>query len=133
MLVKDVTTVQMKFANGCAIFCKSGVTLIPAPLVLPPPSFLFFPSFSAFLLTGLEAFSSSPQVLSSLDMLAVGKILLMETLEPCQPNEMPVAMLYDTSQNDDININSACLKNLQDKTMNNPLNVRMVELTVCLI
>uniref|UniRef100_A0A8C9XSG5 Tudor domain containing 7 a n=1 Tax=Sander lucioperca TaxID=283035 RepID=A0A8C9XSG5_SANLU len=74
-------------------------------------------------LAGLEAFSSHPLVLSTLDKLAVGKILLMETLEPCQHNETPVALLYDTSQADDININSICLKVLQDVTMNNPLTV----------
>uniref|UniRef100_A0A8C3GCX2 Tudor domain containing 7 a n=1 Tax=Cyclopterus lumpus TaxID=8103 RepID=A0A8C3GCX2_CYCLU len=83
-------------------------------------------------LAGLEAFSSYPPVLSSLDKLAVGKILLMETLESCQQNETPVAVLYDTSQDDDININSTCLKALQDVTMSNPLTVRMVVLTdVC--
>lgn len=61
--------------------------------------------------------------MSCLDQLALGKILLMETLEPRQQNETPLAVLYDTSQEDDININSACLKALQDKTMNNPLTV----------
>lgn len=58
-----------------------------------------------------------------MDNVAVGKILLMETLEPCQESEVPTAVLYDTSQDNDLNINSACLKVLQDKTMNNPLSV----------
>ena len=101
-------------------------------LLLLPFISLFFPSF-IFLLPGLEAFSSHPLVLSSLDRLAVGKILLMETLEPCQQNEMPVAVLYDTSQDDDLNINSTCLKALQDKTMNNPLTVSVVALTTCIV
>lgn len=52
----------------------------------------------------------------------------METLEPCQQIDMPVAVLYDTSEDDDININSACLKTLQDNTMNNPLTVGLVGL-----
>ncbi|GAA6232649.1 tudor domain-containing protein 7A-like [Lates japonicus] len=82
-------------------------------------------------LAGLETFSSHPLVLSSLDKLAVGKILLMETLEPCQQTEMPVVVLYDTSQDDDININSTCLKTLQDKTMNNPLTVSVTYRDVC--
>ncbi|KAM8772193.1 tudor domain-containing protein 7A [Acanthopagrus schlegelii] len=82
-------------------------------------------------LAGLEAFSSHPLVLSSLDKLAVGKILLMEALEPCQQGEMPVVVLYDTSQDDDININSTCLKALQDKTMNNPLTVNATYQDVC--
>uniref|UniRef100_UPI0037E96AC4 tudor domain-containing protein 7A n=1 Tax=Semicossyphus pulcher TaxID=241346 RepID=UPI0037E96AC4 len=82
-------------------------------------------------LAGLEAFSSHPQVLTSLDKLAVGKILLMETLEACKQSELPVAVLYDTSQDDDININSACLKALQDSTMNNPLTVNATYQDVC--
>ncbi|XP_029290173.1 LOW QUALITY PROTEIN: tudor domain-containing protein 7A [Cottoperca gobio] len=82
-------------------------------------------------LAGLEAFSSHPLVLSSLDKLVVGKILLMETLEPCHQNETPVAVLYDTSQDDDININSTCMKSLQDVTMNNPLTVHATYQDVC--
>ncbi|XP_041789848.1 tudor domain-containing protein 7A [Chelmon rostratus] len=82
-------------------------------------------------LAGLEAFSSHPLVLSSLDKLAVGKILLMETLEPYQQNETPMTVLYDTSQDDDVNINSTCLKALQDKTMNNPLTVNATYQDVC--
>lgn len=76
-------------------------------------------------LPGLEMFSSNPAVQASLDTLVVGKILLMETLEEVQQNETPVVVLYDTSQEEDININSTCLKALQDKTMNNPLTVRL--------
>uniref|UniRef100_A0A8D3EC16 Tudor domain containing 7 a n=1 Tax=Scophthalmus maximus TaxID=52904 RepID=A0A8D3EC16_SCOMX len=82
-------------------------------------------------LAGLETFSSHPLVLSSLEKLAVGKILLMETLEPCQQIDMPVAVLYDTSEDDDININSACLKTLQDNTMNNPLTLNVAYQDVC--
>ncbi|XP_040041372.2 tudor domain-containing protein 7A isoform X1 [Gasterosteus aculeatus] len=76
-------------------------------------------------LAGLEAFTSHPVVLSSLDKLAASKILLMEKLEPCRENETPVAVLYDTSQDDDVNINSICLKALQDVTMSNPLTVHV--------
>ncbi|CAK6976620.1 tudor domain-containing protein 7A [Scomber scombrus] len=82
-------------------------------------------------LAGLDALSSHPSVLSCLDKLAVGKILLMETLDPCQQNETPVAVLYDTSQDDDLNINSVCLKALQDETMNNPLTVNVTYQEVC--
>ncbi|KAK2815923.1 hypothetical protein Q5P01_026390 [Channa striata] len=82
-------------------------------------------------LAGLEAFSSNPLVVSSLDQLAVGKILLMETLEACQENETPLVVLYDTSQDDDVNINSGCLKALQDKSMNNPLTVNVTYHDVC--
>lgn len=120
--MKYVTTKQAKCLQcQVDIQYESGVTNSPDSPVLPPPhpvrlSFPYFP--------GLEAFSSHPLVLSSLDKLAVGKILLMEALEPCQQGEMPVVVLYDTSQDDDVNINSTCLKALQDKTMNNPLTVK---------
>ena len=53
----------------------------------------------------------------------------METLEPCQQIEGPLVVLYDTSQDDDININSTCLKSLQDNTMNNPLTVSFMKLS----
>uniref|UniRef100_A0A3B3ZE17 Tudor domain containing 7 n=1 Tax=Periophthalmus magnuspinnatus TaxID=409849 RepID=A0A3B3ZE17_9GOBI len=73
----------------------------------------------------LEHFSSHPSVLSILEKLAIGKILLMETLEPCQHNDTPLVVLYDTSEAEDLNINSACLKVLQDETMNNPLTINV--------
>ncbi|KAM9792679.1 tudor domain-containing protein 7A [Neosynchiropus ocellatus] len=74
-------------------------------------------------LAGLEAFTSHPLVLSTLDKLAVGNILLMEVLETSQRNSVPQVVLYDTSQDDDVNINSMCLKALQEESMNNPLIV----------
>ncbi|XP_008414332.1 tudor domain-containing protein 7A isoform X2 [Poecilia reticulata] len=77
-------------------------------------------------LAELEAFSSHPQVLSALDKVAVGKILRMESLKPRQQNEVPMALLFDTSLDDDLNINTMCLKALQDSTMNNPLSVNVV-------
>lgn len=46
----------------------------------------------------------------------------METIEPSQENKVSVVVLYDTSQ-EDININSTCLKAVQDQNMNNPLIV----------
>ncbi|XP_061685862.1 tudor domain-containing protein 7A isoform X2 [Syngnathoides biaculeatus] len=82
-------------------------------------------------LAGLEAFSSHPSVLSTLEKFAVGKILLMEILCSPHPNDLPEALLYDTSQDEDININSVCLKELQDKTMNNPLTVNSTYQGVC--
>ncbi|XP_057700534.1 tudor domain-containing protein 7A [Corythoichthys intestinalis] len=82
-------------------------------------------------LAGLEEFTSHPTVISTLMKLAVGKILLMELLGPFHPNDLPEALLYDTSQDDDININSVCLKELQDKTMNNPLTVNSTYQGVC--
>ncbi|CAG11537.1 unnamed protein product, partial [Tetraodon nigroviridis] len=81
-------------------------------------------------LADLQAFCSHPSVLSSLNKL-VGKILLMETIEPRQENKASVVVLYDTSQEDDININSTCLKALQDHSMNNPLTVKATCQNVC--
>ncbi|XP_068607130.1 tudor domain-containing protein 7A [Brachionichthys hirsutus] len=74
-------------------------------------------------LAGLEAFGSHPLLQTSLDNLAVEKVLLMEIIQPSQKNEMPVVVLYDTSQDDDVIINAACLMTLRDTTMNNPLPV----------
>lgn len=36
----------------------------------------------------------------------------------------PEVVLYDTSQEDDVNINAVCLAALQDQTMKNLLSVR---------
>ncbi|XP_049576973.1 tudor domain-containing protein 7A isoform X1 [Syngnathus scovelli] len=82
-------------------------------------------------MAGLEAFSSHPSVLSSLETFAVGKIMLMEILASTSPNDLPEVLIYDTSQDDDININSLCLKELQDQTMNNPLTVNSTYRGVC--
>ena len=53
-------------------------------------------------------------VVSALERLAVGRILLMETVEVCPGEKLPLVVLYDTSQDDDLNINAACRKALQD-------------------
>ncbi|KAM4603890.1 tudor domain-containing protein 7A [Polymixia lowei] len=82
-------------------------------------------------LAGLEFCSSHPTVLSSLDSSAVGKILLMEMVEPCRRGETPLVVLYDTSQDDDVNINAACVKALRDKTMDNPLTVNSTYQNIC--
>lgn len=59
-------------------------------------------------------------VLKTLEMLARGRTLLAELVERETP---PLVVLYDTSGETDINVNSACLGALQDKTMQNPLQV----------
>ncbi|XP_061571997.1 tudor domain-containing protein 7A [Cololabis saira] len=82
-------------------------------------------------LAGLVAFTSHPLILSYLEKVAVGNILLMEVLEPRQPNEAPLVVFYDTSKDEDVNINSTCLKALQDKSMNNPLSVNVTCQDVC--
>uniref|UniRef100_A0A672S1I7 Tudor domain-containing protein 7A-like n=1 Tax=Sinocyclocheilus grahami TaxID=75366 RepID=A0A672S1I7_SINGR len=62
-------------------------------------------------------------VLKSLDSLAVGRTLLAEIVER---EDTPLIVLYDTSQNEDVNVNAVCLKALQDKSMENPLQVNSV-------
>ena len=45
----------------------------------------------------------------------MGRILLMETVTACHQGQMaPLVVLYDTSQDEDLNINAACLKALRD-------------------
>lgn len=63
-------------------------------------------------------------MLKRFESVASGKILLAEVLERV---EVPLVVLYDTSQDDDININAACLKALQDKSLESPLKVNIVE------
>lgn len=70
--------------------------------------------------SGLESFSREPAVLKRFESVASSKILLAEILER---EEVPLVVLYDTSQDDDININAACLKALQDKSFESPLKV----------
>lgn len=74
------------------------------------------------MLSGLESFSHEPAVLKRFESVASGKILLAEIVER---EELPLVVLYDTSQDDDININAACLKALQDKSLESPLKVTM--------
>ncbi|XP_016307264.1 tudor domain-containing protein 7B [Sinocyclocheilus anshuiensis] len=69
-------------------------------------------------LAGLESFSQEQAVLKRFESMATGKILLAEILER---KEVPLMVLYDTSQDDDININAACMKALQDKSLESPL------------
>lgn len=70
---------------------------------------------------GLEPFCQEPAVLKKFETMASGRILLAEILERGQT---PLVVLYDTSQDDDVNINAACMKALQDKTLASPLQVQ---------
>uniref|UniRef100_A0A8C2IXL5 Tudor domain-containing protein 7B n=1 Tax=Cyprinus carpio TaxID=7962 RepID=A0A8C2IXL5_CYPCA len=78
-------------------------------------------------LAGLESFSQEQAVLKRFESMATGKILLAEILER---NEVPLMVLYDTSQDDDININAACMKALQDKSLESPLKVNSAYMNV---
>lgn len=74
--------------------------------------------------SGLESFSQEQAVLKRFESMATGKILLAEILER---KEVPLVVLYDTSQDDDININAACMKALQDRSLESPLKVTKME------
>ncbi|XP_061620255.1 tudor domain-containing protein 7B isoform X2 [Phyllopteryx taeniolatus] len=78
-------------------------------------------------LAGLEPFSQEPAVLKTFEAMASGQILLAEIL---QRGQTPLMVLYDTSQDDDVNINAACMKALQDKTLSSPLQVNSAYMNV---
>ncbi|XP_077357547.1 tudor domain-containing protein 7B isoform X2 [Festucalex cinctus] len=78
-------------------------------------------------LAGLEPFSQEPAVLKTFEAMASGRILLAEIL---QRGQTPLMVLYDTSQDDDVNINAACMKALQDKSLNSPLQVNSAFMNV---
>ncbi|XP_073691887.1 tudor domain-containing protein 7B [Garra rufa] len=78
-------------------------------------------------LAGLESFSQEQAVLKRFESMATGKILLAEILER---EHVPLVVLYDTSQDDDININAACMKALQDKSLESPLKVNSAYMNV---
>ncbi|KAM9335423.1 tudor domain-containing protein 7B [Symphorus nematophorus] len=78
-------------------------------------------------LAGLEPFCQEPAVLKKFETMASGKILLAEIL---QRGQTPLVVLYDTSQDDDVNINAACMKALQDKTLASPLQVNSAYMNV---
>ncbi|XP_038586418.1 tudor domain-containing protein 7B isoform X1 [Micropterus salmoides] len=78
-------------------------------------------------LAGLEPFCQEPSVLKKFETMASGRILLAEILER---GHTPLVVLYDTSQDDDVNINAACMKVLQDKTLASPLQVNSAYMNV---
>lgn len=71
-------------------------------------------------LTGLEVFSDDPFLLKAVELQAYHKICAVEILER---SDIPVFVLYDTSGEDDININATCLKALYDKSFELNLQV----------
>ncbi|KAJ6634033.1 hypothetical protein lerEdw1_014181, partial [Lerista edwardsae] len=71
-------------------------------------------------LAGLEAFCDDCVLLEMVESQTCGKIFAVEILEK---SDIPLVVLYDTSGEDDININSACLKALRDKSLELRLQV----------
>ncbi|NWU93511.1 TDRD7 protein, partial [Upupa epops] len=71
-------------------------------------------------LAGLEVFCDDPVLVQTVESQACTKILAVEILEK---SDVPLLVLYDTSGEDDININATCLKALYDKSLELHLQV----------
>ncbi|NXL51277.1 TDRD7 protein, partial [Podilymbus podiceps] len=71
-------------------------------------------------LAGLEVFCDDPVLVKTVESQACSKILAVEILEK---SDIPFLVLYDTSGEDDININATCLKALYDKSLELHLQV----------
>ncbi|NXQ33057.1 TDRD7 protein, partial [Alaudala cheleensis] len=74
-------------------------------------------------LAGLEAFSDDPVLVKAVESRTCCKIFAVEILEK---SDIPLLVLYDTSGEDDININATCLKALYDKSLELHLQVDAV-------
>ncbi|NXA11247.1 TDRD7 protein, partial [Sapayoa aenigma] len=71
-------------------------------------------------LAGLEAFCDDPVLVKAVESQTCFKIFAVEILEK---SDIPLLVLYDTSGEDDININATCLKALYDKSLELHLQV----------
>ncbi|XP_006863197.1 PREDICTED: tudor domain-containing protein 7 isoform X2 [Chrysochloris asiatica] len=71
-------------------------------------------------LAGLEFLSDDPDLVKVVESLTCGKIFAVEILEKA---DTPLVVLYDTSGEDDININATCLKAICDKSLEVHLQV----------
>ncbi|TKC41074.1 hypothetical protein EI555_013201, partial [Monodon monoceros] len=71
-------------------------------------------------LAGLEVLSDDPDLVKVVESLTCGKIFAVEILEKA---DIPLVVLYDTSGEDDININATCLKAKCDKSLEVHLQV----------
>ncbi|NXH18314.1 TDRD7 protein, partial [Bucco capensis] len=71
-------------------------------------------------LAGLEVFCDDPVLVKTVESQTCSKIFAVEILEK---GDIPLLVLYDTSGEDDININATCLKALYDKSLELHLQV----------
>uniref|UniRef100_A0A667I5S4 Tudor domain-containing protein 7 n=1 Tax=Lynx canadensis TaxID=61383 RepID=A0A667I5S4_LYNCA len=65
-------------------------------------------------LAGLEVLSDDPDLVKVVESLTCGKIFAVEILDKA---DIPLVVLYDTSGEDDVNINATCLKAICDKSL----------------
>lgn len=75
--------------------------------------------------SGLEVLSDDPDLVKVVESLTCGKIFAVEILEKA---DIPLVVLYDTSGEDDININATCLKAICDKSLEVHLQVPLLPL-----
>nr|XP_048275856.1 tudor domain-containing protein 7 [Myodes glareolus]XP_048275857.1 tudor domain-containing protein 7 [Myodes glareolus] len=71
-------------------------------------------------LAGLEVLNDDPDLVKVVESLTCGKIFAVEILDK---SDIPLVVLYDTSGEDDININATCLKAICDKSLEVHLQV----------
>ncbi|XP_063081073.1 tudor domain-containing protein 7 [Cavia porcellus] len=71
-------------------------------------------------LAGLEVLNDDPNLVKVVESLTCGKIFAVEILDKA---DIPLVVLYDTSGDDDININATCLKAMHDKSLEVHLQV----------
>ncbi|XP_055002441.1 tudor domain-containing protein 7 isoform X2 [Sorex araneus] len=71
-------------------------------------------------LAGLEVLSDDPDLVKVVESLTCGKIFAVEILEKA---DIPLVVLYDTSGEDDVNVNTTCLKAICDKSLEVRLQV----------
>ncbi|XP_025743742.1 tudor domain-containing protein 7 isoform X2 [Callorhinus ursinus] len=71
-------------------------------------------------LAGLEVLSDDPDLVKVVESLTCGKIFAVEILEKA---DIPLVVLYDTSGEDDVNINATCLKAICDKSLEAHLQI----------
>ncbi|RMC22426.1 hypothetical protein DUI87_00740 [Hirundo rustica rustica] len=74
-------------------------------------------------LAGLEAFCDDPVLVKAVESQACYKIFAVEILEK---SDTPLLVLYDTSGEDDVNINATCLRALYDKSLELHLQIKII-------
>lgn len=68
----------------------------------------------------MEVLNDDPDLVKVVESLTCGKIFAVEILDK---SDIPLVVLYDTSGEDDININATCLKAICDKSLEVHLQV----------
>lgn len=78
----------------------------------------------------MEVLNDDPNLVKVVESLTCGKIFAVEILDKA---DIPLVVLYDTSGDDDININATCLKAMHDKSLEVHLQVRVITTAVFIL